>query len=220
MMQAFSPSISNGTSQVALPIAAIYRQMLDQCRLLGGAALMVVRPVPGAGRGEIRRALACTTAPVLNGHRAVIESGPGQVSLAIDIALASDSTQWSQTLFREGYKRAFVVRVPLDGCHCMEFSLLSLAATDTGAGLPGFCHAVLSSWSHCRLAVREEHCPLSAREREALQAVASGMNGVEAAADLGCMERTFRMHVDNAKKKLGASSAAEAAHRAQLLCAF
>jgi DNA-binding CsgD family transcriptional regulator len=52
--------------------------------------------------------------------------------------------------------------------------------------------------------------PLTVRERQVMRLLSSGRTDIEAAQELRISPRTVRFHVDNAKRKLGVSSRAQA----------
>jgi LuxR family transcriptional regulator, quorum-sensing system regulator BjaR1 len=58
-----------------------------------------------------------------------------------------------------------------------------------------------------------ERTPLTARERDSLALVAEGKTDWEISVILGISEATARFHVDNARRKLGAVTRAQAVAR-------
>lgn len=219
----FSVSVGatdSASVEVGFSAADLIRRALDAVRPMGVAAVVMTRPIPGMDRGEVHRGVVAASSPALLENRAMIEAGPSRSGFAFEVLLEGDFSGWSSHLRSKGYGRAHVVRIPVAGSHYAEFVFLAVGALGSDAVSARLCQYVLESWPHWRSAIRKEFCILSGRECEALQAVSAGLTGAEAAGVLGCTERTFRAHIDSAKRKLQALSAPEAAHRAQLLCAF
>lgn len=202
-------------------IAQLVSRTVDRIKQSGYSALVLMRPDPTRERGVVHRTLAVASAEPLRQHAGWLEAGPGNYgSAAFQVQLEAERSNWAFALSSAGFRTAQVMRVPVSGDHCYEFLALSMSGSMTAASGHAVVYELMSGWPEWRQAAQREFCPLSIREREALKAVASGLNGAEAAEMLGCVERTFRLHIENAKKKLFAASAAEAAYKAQLLCAF
>lgn len=202
-------------------IAQLVSRTTGRLKQLGFSALVLLRPEPSRERGVVLRKLAAASAEPLLRSASWLEVGPGSHDLAVfQVDLEAVRSGWSSALSSAGFKTAQVLRVPVSGVHCYEFLALSMSGFVTDASSHAVVYEIMSGWPAWRQAVQREFCPLSAREIEALKAVASGLNGAEASEMLGCVERTFRLHIENAKRKVFAASAAEAAFKAQLLCAF
>lgn len=202
-------------------ISQLQAKTLERIKLVGYSSFFLLRPDPTRERGAVHRSLVCATTEPLRAQSGGLEMGPGRPhETAFEVNLETDRSEWGAALVRMGYRTAQVLRIPVSGAHCYEFVALSFTASLSDAAGHAVVYEFISRWSSWHLAVQRELCPLSMRERAALKAVASGLNGAEASEMLGCVERTFRLHVDNAKKKVFASSAAEAAYKAHLLCAF
>lgn len=195
-------------------------EMMTRLKPSGFASMFVVRPDPAQGSGLVTRSMAAASSDQLWSRHEVLEAGfgqPGAVVFSVDLTL--EAGPWSAVLADAGYRAAHVVRIPVVGEEFCEFVALSLTRLGD-ASMQALALDVLSRWSQWRQAIQSSFCLLTQKERQALKAVSRGLNGSEAAEWLGISERTYRMHIDNAKKKLVAASAAEAAHNAQLLCAF
>jgi DNA-binding CsgD family transcriptional regulator len=92
-------------------------------------------------------------------------------------------------------------------------------APDTSAEAMAELH-ILTLHAHVRLAALHARQPavlaeaiggpLSAREIEALACVFAGLTDAAAGRKMGVSERTARFHVDNARRKLGTKSRAQA----------
>jgi DNA-binding CsgD family transcriptional regulator len=204
-----------------LTMAQMVSRTMERIKPLGFAALAVIRPDPVRDPGVVVRSLAAVSADPLRKHASVLEMGPGENERdAFQINLALHRSEWSGALSGSGYRTAQILRIaPSDARH-FEFLALSLSGAMSDAAGHAFVYDVMSTWPDWRRVVQREICPLTAREREALKAAAAGLTGAEASGMLGCVERTFRLHIENAKKKLSASTVAEAAFKAHLLCAF
>lgn len=203
-----------------LGIAQLEVKTLEEIKQIGYSAFFLLRPDPTRERGVVHRSLVCASTEPLRALSRHLELGPGYPhQTTFEVGLESVRSEWGLALARLGYRTAQVLRIPA-GSHSYEFVALSHTASLSHAASHAVVYEFASKWSSWRLAIQRELCPLSMREREALRAVASGLNGAEASEILGCVERTFRLHIDNAKKKVFAASAAEAAFKAQMLCAF
>ena len=64
----------------------------------------------------------------------------------------------------------------------------------------------------------EKAVQMGTRYAVATSVVAEGLKGAEAQERFGCTERTFRLHVENAKRKMRAANGSQAVYRAQLMC--
>ncbi|MBF0169211.1 MAG: hypothetical protein HQL45_16445 [Alphaproteobacteria bacterium] len=78
---------------------------------------------------------------------------------------------------------------------------------------------IAAHYLRCHLAELKHHAfsesvHLTPRERHALGCVAQGMNSKAAARKMGGMPKTVDLHVENARKKLGASTRVEAVAKA------
>lgn len=182
----------------------------------GFAGVAFVRPDPFGVAGE--RLVQALSSTALQAHaewmaRAVPPRG-GTVERLPVAALGEEAVRRLGGL---GYQQLLLVRLPLLGEACGEFWLLSTSAHLREEQLGTAALEVLGDWPAWREALRAAVCPLTPREREVLRAVAEGLKGSEAQQRFGCTERTFRLHVENAKRKLRAANGAQAVYRAQLM---
>jgi len=216
--QADKPAAASVSKPVGLLQMA--SQALSRLKLLGFSALVILRPDPESECCVVRSILALASAEPLRRHARWLEAGFGFCDrLVFHVDLEAGESELSAALFGSGFRTAQVLRIPVSGERNCEFVLLSTGSVRDSSGHAAV-HEIMSDWPVWRRALKREFCSLSAREVDALKAVAAGLNGVQAAEMLGCVERTFRLHIDNAKKKLSAATAAEAVFKAQLLCAF
>ena len=200
----------------------VARSLLGRVRCHGYSALAMARPdVLSACEGPVQRVLAvATSAPLFHHAHEVLRSAMPGGELVTSVDALSAPPPWQGFLQDLGYRHALVVRVPVAATASYDFLLCSTSACVTDSRRDGAALEVLRAWPTWRETVQREICPLSAREREALQALASGLTGAEASLRLDCSERTFRMHSDNARRKLRAANGTQAVHRAHLLCAW
>lgn len=211
-LQALEPATAEGPS-----LSTLIADLASMLRDRGFPILAVVRPDPlGDGPG---RALHAITSHAFERHHDLLLSLPGKPTQSIySLNLTNPMCAWSMTFFGLGYQTALIVRVPILGEETFDFVMFTpgLYVRDDHAHACAF--EVFRNWGVWREAIREECCPLTAREREALKAVAQGLKGAEACELIGYTERTFRLHVDNAKRKMKAGNVSQAVHRAHLLC--
>lgn len=128
-------------------------------------------------------------------------------------ALGLKGDDWVR-LAPPGLRRAdgMVLCAPSKGKSFWYFRFVGL-----GAQVSGVARAVLhvaaelAYWRFDELAhTRAAGTPLTARERQVMRLLSSGRTDGEAADELKISARTVRFHVDNAKRKLGVASRAQA----------
>lgn len=190
--------------------------LASRLRGRGFAGLAFLRPDPFGAPGE--RLVQALSSAALEAHaewmvRAALPRGDAVALMPVE-ALGEEARRRLGGL---GYQQLLLVRLPLLGEAGGEFWLLSTSAHLREEQLGAAALEVLRDWPAWREALRAAVCPLTPREREVLRAVAEGLKGSEAQERFGCTERTFRLHVENAKRKLRAANGAQAVYRAQLM---
>ncbi len=197
-------------------LEALMASLVARVRARGFAGLAFVRPDPFGAAGD--RLVQAVSSAALEAHADWIAQadppGEGSVSLLPLPALGEAAVRRLGGL---GYQQLLLVRLPLLGETGCGFWLLSTSAHVREEQLAAAALEVLRDWPAWREALRQAVCPLTPREREVLRAVAEGLKGAEAQERFGCTERTFRLHVENAKRKLRAANGAQAVYRAQLM---
>ena len=201
-----------------LPVYTAMDMTAQRVKPFGYTACVVVRPDPLRPGGAIGKRLEIASAQSLYAHAATFESGLCDSGVLAASVLLGNPT--GGDLLSLGFRRALVIRVPVVGQHHVEFVLLAVSEFQRPEADNAAAVEIFRSWPIWRSSISKHVCPLSAREREALLAVSVGYTGSEASEEIGVSQRTFRLHVDTAKKKLHAANGADAAHRALLLCAF
>jgi len=191
--------------------------LVARVRERGFSGVAFVRPDPFGAAGA--RLVQALSSPPLQAHadwieRATPPRDQAVALLSID-ALGEEATRRFGGL---GYQQVLLVRIPVLGEACCEFWLFSTSAHVRDEHLGAATLQLLRDWPAWREALRAAVCPLTPREREALQAVAEGLKGAEAQERFGYTERTFRLHVENAKRKMRAANGSQAVYRAHLMC--
>lgn len=203
------------------PIHQLVGSLLQQIKPMGFSALAMLRPDPVRYTDRIAMTLSAASADVLVAQGAVLEDGPGyRGEITKSLSLETEHSAWAIALRGIGYRSALVVRIPAGNLLYYEFVLLSTSVHVQDASVGMATVAVMRDWPKWRQLIQNDVCTLTQRERETLLTAATGHNGASAAEVMGISERTYRLYTDNAKKKLNASSTAEAIYRAQLLCVF
>jgi DNA-binding CsgD family transcriptional regulator len=201
-------------------LKSLMARLLLGTRAHGFSAMVLLSPDPTCDGGAIGRVMVAASTDRLKSVAGLLETGLAtnhkQVVCAVELDRGGGCCP---SLAQHGYKHALVMKIPVLGVHCHEFILLSTAAHVSDDSLAKVHWGVMSDWPHWRSAI-SRMCPLSPRERECLADAAAGKTAIESATHLQCTERTIRCHLDSARKKLKASSTAEAIHRAHLMCIF
>ena len=86
------------------------------------------------------------------------------------------------------------------------------------SGMAVWC--VLAFWPRLKHALALERCRLSRRERECLNYSFRGLTAAQTAALMACAERTVRLHLSNASKKLGSKNMAGSIRNALMIGAL
>lgn len=206
------------TDRAPLPggVEALMDSLVSRVRPRGFAGLAFVRPDPFGAAGERLVQALSSTALEAHAEWMVQATLPREGTVEL-LPLQSLGETAVRRLGGLGYQQLLLLRLPLLGDTCCEFWLLSTSAHVREEQLGAATLEVLRDWPAWRAALRAAVCPLTPREREVLRAVAEGIKGAEAQERFGCTERTFRLHVENAKRKLRAANSAQAVYRAQLM---
>ncbi len=134
------------------------------------------------------------------------------------IALTRDQRRAFEIGAAHGWREGVCVPIHGPGAYLVLGSYAG-EAPDTSAEAMADLH-LLTLHAHVRLAALHARQPatlaedtgaaLSAREIEALACVFAGLTDLGAARKMGIGERTARFHIDNARRKLGARTRAQA----------
>ncbi|AOS80722.1 hypothetical protein Q5W_18010 [Hydrogenophaga sp. PBC] len=219
-MSASAPSGFAGLDDLGGPLDALEPLMdalVARVRERGFSGVAFVRPDPfGAAGARPGQALS---SPPLQAHADWIERAtpPRDQAVAL-LPIEALGEEGARRLGGLGYQQVLVVRVPVLGEACCEFWLFSTSTHVREEHLGAATLDLLRDWPAWREALRAAVCPLTPREREVLQAVAEGLKGAEAQERFGYTERTFRLHVENAKRKMRAANGSQAVYRAHLMC--
>ena len=199
------------------PFEPLMDALVARMRERGFAGVAFVRPDPFGEAGA--RLVQALSSPPLQAHAEWMARARPPREKAVELmpidALGEEGVRRFGGL---GYQQVLVVRVPVLGEACCEFWLFSTSAHVREEHLGAATLDLLRDWPAWREALRAAVCPLTPREREALQAVAEGLKGAEAQERFGYTERTFRLHVENAKRKMRAANGSQAVYRAHLMC--
>lgn len=191
--------------------------LVSRLRGRGFAGLVFVRPDPFGADGD--RLVQGLSSAALETHAEwIARTPPPREASAAPLPLAALGEEAVRRLGGLGYQQVLLLRLPVLGEACCEFWLLSTSAHLREEQLGAAALEVLRDWPAWREALRAAVCPLTPREREVLRAVAEGLKGSEAQERFGCTERTFRLHVENAKRKMRAANGSQAVYRAHLMC--
>lgn len=205
----------------ALTVEAAMAETLQRIRPYGFVAAALIRPDPLRSDGTIGRKLEIASVQTVVGQAEALEAGlAGHVELITPVQLEPTDQPWSSAFQAVGFRSLLIVRIPVVSSHCFEFVLFSSSGYSNDESINGAAAEIMRAWPMWRATLSQYVCPLTAREREALLAVAGGFTGAEASEGIGVTTRTFRLHVINARKKLFAANGPDATHRAHLLCAF
>ncbi len=191
--------------------------LVARLRERGFAGLAFVRPDP-FGEAGARLVQALSSPPLQALAETIARAGPPRGQAVALMPASALGEPAARRLAGLGYQQVLVVRVPVLGELCCEFWLFSSSPHVREEHLGAATLELLRDWPAWREALRTAVCPLTPREREVLQAVAEGLKGAEAQERFGCTERTFRLHVENAKRKMRAANGSQAVYRAQLMC--
>lgn len=191
--------------------------LVARVRERGFSGVAFVRPDPFGEAGA--RLVQALSSPALQAHAELIARAtpPRDQAVAL-LPIDALGEEGARRFGGLGYQQALVVRVPVLGEACCGFWLFSTSAHVREEHLGATTLDLLRDWPAWREALRATVCPLTPREREALQAVAEGLKGAEAQERFGYTERTFRLHVENAKRKMRAANGSQAVYRAHLMC--
>lgn len=204
------------------PLSPVLADLMSEIKPMGYTAGALIRPKSANSGQGVYRSLEVSSSAQITYLATQLMRGPGRESdLCFTMNLSSDSDRfWCEPFCSLGFMNALIIRIPVVGLACYEFNLFSTSPSIDDSTENRVMRKVMTTWRDFAATIREEICPLTARERESLRAIAAGMTGAEAAASLNVTERTIRLHVENAKRKLDASNATHAAHIAHLLCAI
>lgn len=122
---------------------------------------------------------------------------------------------WPKGMLKNGYNSLIRIRAPMGmAIECLLFSMADgLESEQLGVAL----WALMSMWNQLKTALSAERAILTRREVDCLQAAFDGLTAAQTAEQLGCTERTVRMHLSNVIAKLDTPNTIAAAHRAQML---
>lgn len=196
-------------------------ETIQRLKGTGYVAAALVRPDPERAGGAIGRKVAIASASTLLAHADPLEAGlAGYGELVVPVRLDACTERWAPGFEGLGFRSLLIVRIPVVSSHCFEFVMFTSAGHTSDESVNAATAAIMRAWPMWRATISAFVCPLTAREREALLAVAEGRTGAEAGEEIGVSERTFRLHVVNAKRKLFAANGPDAVQRAHFLCAF
>ena len=191
--------------------------LVARLRERGFSGLAFVRPDP-FGEAGARLVQALSSPPLQANAEWIARTNPPRDRAVELMPIDALGEEGARRLGGLGYQQVLVVCIPVLGEACCEFWLFSTSAHVREEHLGATTLALMRDWPAWREALRAAVCPLTPREREVLQAVAEGLKGADAQERFGYTERTFRLHVENAKRKMRAANGSQAVYRAHLMC--
>jgi DNA-binding CsgD family transcriptional regulator len=112
------------------------------------------------------------------------------------------------------------VRMPVVGRRGFEILLFSRRGIFHHESAALALWLVMGAWPRLKTALAVERCRLTLRERECLSYIFRGLTAAETGAWLHCTERTVRLHLSNASRKLGAKNTAASIRNALMIGAL
>lgn len=147
----------------------------------------------------------------------VVERTEPQVSW---LDLQSSSIPGRDELIAQDLQSVIRVRMPVVGRRGFEILLFSRRGIFHHESAALALWLVMGSWPRLKTALALERCRLTLRERECLSYIFRGLTAAETGAWLHCTERTVRLHLSNASRKLGAKNTAASIRNALMIGAL
>jgi LuxR family transcriptional regulator, quorum-sensing system regulator SolR len=209
----------------SLGVDAILADWVEALGEHGIEAVVVLGPNPSGGNDD-REVLAVHPPRLLGPAQALAASGDFGASWRDsdaplvawqDIsksAYADQGARWRRLWLAHGQQTLVRVSFGLPAGRAFECFMFS-AKTFADRSVPAvLAWSAFNIWPTLRRTIAERRVGLSPRERESLSLAFEGLTAREAAARMGCSERTVNFHLANVMAKLGADNKLAAVQRA------